>query len=239
MSIQFGPKLRQLNPSGSENIGTIESWISQVMYNLTLNPLFKPYLKPGAKFGTKTNAKQTRDLTDDTGEDALTKEEKCIHVDLMLDQIANWVADVLPRHNITRDCGSLDDIWEMIKRNYDLETTGSLLNHAWNVTRKPDETPQALFNRLKQTYDQNLFRKDGLMHVKGRLPADEEMSPTLLNTVILHWLQILHPSRPTGCVTWSHRGLRWSFGTVLMLLYTLRFPGLLLSCYMSVQRVLL
>ena len=193
MSIQFGPKLRQLNPSGSENIGTIESWISQVMYNLTLNPVFKPYLKPGAKFGTKTNAKPTRDLTDDTGEGALTKEEKCIHVDLMLDQIANWVADVLPRHNITRDCGSLDDIWEMIKRNYDLETTGSLLNHAWNVTRKPDETPQALFSRLKQTYDQNLLRKDGLMHVNGRLAADEEMSPTLLNTVILHWLQILHP----------------------------------------------
>ena len=191
MSIQVGPKLRQLN--SSETLSTLESWFSQVKYNLTLNPQFLSYLKEGAKFGRKTKTKTYRDLVDDTtGDSPLSKEAKCIHVDLMVEQIANW-ADLIPRNDIIKDCGSLDDIWQTIRRYYNLETTGSLLNRTWNLTRLPDETPQALFSRLKQLYDNNLLRKQGLTHVDGKLTEDEEMGPTLHNTIVLHWLNILHP----------------------------------------------
>ena len=47
--------------------------------------------------------------------------------------------------------------------------------------------------RLKQLYDDNLFRANGLSHVDGPIDEDEELSPTLNNTIILHWLNILHP----------------------------------------------
>ena len=65
MSIQLGPKLRQLNQT--ETLSTLESWMSQVRYNLTLNKDFLPYLKIGAKFGRKTRAKPNRDLVNDGG----------------------------------------------------------------------------------------------------------------------------------------------------------------------------
>ena len=46
---------------------------------------------------------------------------------------------------------------------------------------------------MKQLYDDNLLTAYGIEHVDGSLNRDEEMCPTLLNTVILHWLQVLHP----------------------------------------------
>ena len=32
-----------------------------------------------------------------------------------------------------------------------------------------------------------------LLGVDGPVQKDEDLSPTLLNTIILHWLQVLHP----------------------------------------------
>ena len=50
-----------------------------------------------------------------------------------------------------------------------------------------------MYARIKQLYLDNLLTTDGLMHIDGKVDEDEEMSPTLLNTAILHWLQVLHP----------------------------------------------
>ena len=193
MSITFGPKLRQLNPK--ETLSSLETWFSMVKYNLTLNKDFQDYLKADAKFGKKSKARPSRSLVDDTtGEESarVSKETKCVHVDLMLDQIANW-ADLIPRNDITKDCESLDEVWQTIRRYYNLETTGSLLNQAWNLVRQPDETPQALYSRLKQLYDDNLLRAQGLTHLGSKLADDEEITPTLQNTIVLHWLELLHP----------------------------------------------
>ena len=145
MSIQLGPKLKQL--SSRETLNSIETWKNNILYNLSLNPNFAPYLKVGFKFGKKTKDKPSRDLTDSVGDDALSKEAKCITVDMMLTQVANW-AEVIPRNDIVKNCETLDQIWQVIRLYYNLQTTGSLLNETWNLTRQPDETPQALYSRL-------------------------------------------------------------------------------------------
>ena len=41
-------------------------------------------------------------------------------------------------------------------------------------------------------YDDNLLKQGGLVYI-DQINEDEELSPTLHNTIILHWLQILHP----------------------------------------------
>ena len=189
MSIIYGPKLRQL--SQKETLNSIETWKNNIMYNLSLNDSFAPYLRAGFKFGKKSKDKPTRELTDSTGDGALTKEAKCIIVDMMLTQIANW-AEVIPRNDIVKNCETLDQIWQVIRLYYNLQTTGSLLNEAWNLTRQPDETPQALYSRLKQMYDDNLLKQGGLVYI-DQITEDEELSPTLHSTIILHWMQILHP----------------------------------------------
>ena len=191
MSIVLGPKLRALTPN--ETLSSLESWMSMVRYNLSLNKEFHPYLKADMIFGNKTRASPNRALTDrGSGDTAVSKEAQCIQVDMMLEQIANW-ADLIPRNDIVRDCTSLDNVWQVIRRYYNLETTGSLLNQAWNLVRQPDESPQALFSRLKQLYDNNLLQKGGLKHLGKQMTVDEEMTPTLYNTIVLHWLQLLHP----------------------------------------------
>ena len=215
MSLKHGPKPRSLTPH--ESINSLEIWKNNVLYGLRLNVDFRPYLVDGFVWGKKSTRRPTRSLTDTVdniaeyehpltkvkveAHDEITKakEDKALEVDLMLDQIANF-AECIPRNDIVRDSASLEEVWQKIKLFYNLQSSGSLLNECWNIRRLPDETPQALFARLKQTYDENLITKEGLIHTEGPLDDDEEMSPTLHCTVILQWLEILHP-KLRGLVT--------------------------------------
>ena len=113
-------------------------------------------------------------------------------MDILLEQIANF-APTIPRNDIVRDSASVQDVWGKIRLYFNLEKSGALANECWSVKRKPEESPQALFARLKQTYDENLLSSFGLAHVDGPLTEDEEMSPSLHNNIIMHWLNILHP----------------------------------------------
>ena len=190
MSIALGPKLRQLSPT--ETLASLEQWRQNVVYNLSLNASFTPYVD--MVFGKKSRSKPHRSLEadDTTVANAQTAAQKCVVVDLMLDQVANW-APLIARNDITRDCESLDQVWQVIRLFYNLQTSGALLNEAWNVTRHHDETPQALYSRIKQLYDDNLLKVNGLNHLNEPVTEDEELSPTLHSTIVLHWLQVLNP----------------------------------------------
>ena len=192
---QLGPKLTELPPKCT--FSAFEQWRQNIKYHLSLNEDFRPFLN--CTFGKKTKTSPLRSLRDDLTDKGepdprgMTAETKCIIVDQMLEQLSNWTLNIIPRNDITRDCASLEAVWQKCRLYYNMESTGSLLNEVWNITREPDETPQALYSRLKQQYDDNLLRSHGLNHVDGPLSEDEELSPTLHNTIILHWLNILHP----------------------------------------------
>ena len=194
MSLKHGPKARSLTPS--ETLATFEIWRQNIIYGLRLNHDFRPYLVDGFEWGRKSRLKPTRNLTDvpevKDVSPARSKEDQVVDVDLLLDQIANY-APMIPRNDIVRDCGSLDEVWQKIRLYYNLQSTGSLLNECFNIKRQPEETPQALYARLKQSFDENLITRNGLTHVDGKLTEDEEMSPTLHCTIVLLWLQLLHP----------------------------------------------
>ena len=55
------------------------------------------------------------------------------------------------------------------------------------VSRPLVESPKMFYVRLKQLYDDNLLSQDD-----GAIDEDKELSPTLHNTIFLHWLNILH-----------------------------------------------
>ena len=146
-----------------ETLSSLEQWRQNVLYHLRLNEDFRPFLNKD--FGKKTRANPLRGLTDDeevrtikntVGADVLvttivqSKEDKCFIVDTLLEQIANF-APTIPRNDIVRDSANLQDVWGKIRLYFNLEKSGALANECWSVKRKPDETPQALFARLKQT----------------------------------------------------------------------------------------
>ena len=208
-NLKYGPKIVPL--AEDETINSIERWRQSVLYLLRLNEEFRPYMNQDFEFGRKTKTKPFRKLTnsirikkDDKGvvvkeedgsnavEVIVSQEDKCYIVDLMLEQIANF-CPLIPRYDITRDSSSLSEVWNKIRLYYNLEKSGALLNECWNISRKEDESPQALFARLKQAYNDNLITANTLHHVDGVLEEDEEMSPTLESNIVLHWLNILHP----------------------------------------------
>ena len=206
MNIAHGPKIRTLTTN--ESVSSLEAWKSNILYGLRLNEDFREYLEENFVFGRKTKASPSRRLVDICRKEKVkegdpptereilvivkSKEERSVEVELLLEQIANYCPHV-PRSDLVKDCGSLKEVWKTIRSFYNKQLTGSSLNNIWNIRRELDETPQALYARIKQLYIDNLLTTDGLTHVDGKVDEDEELSPTLLNTIILHWLQLLHP----------------------------------------------
>ena len=191
MSLERGPKIRTLTEI--ETLSSIEIWRQNIIFSPNCNEEFRPFLEDDFEWGKKSATRQYRSLTTDTsGTNQKTAAQKSALVDLLLSQIANW-SPLIPRNDIIKDCASLNDVWQRIRLFYNLQTTGAFLNECWNIKRGQNESPQALYARLKQCYDDNLLQRNGLNHIDGKLHQDEELTPTLHNSIILHWLEILHP----------------------------------------------
>ena len=190
--LRTGPPVKVLEEP-FKSIAQFECWKHSVAYNLRLDPDFKPYLKPNVVFGKKSRAAPNRALqTTGTGDDRVTAEEKCDIVDMMLMQISNF-CPTIPHNDIVKDCASLNEVWQTIRLHSNIESSGALLNDCFNITRNSSETPQQLYSRLKQAYDDSLIKANSLKYRDAVLAADEELSPTLHCSIILHWLQLLHP----------------------------------------------
>ena len=190
-----GPGVKILE-SSLKSISEFDHFKHSLVFHLRQDTEFRPYLKKDATWGSKSISRPYRDLVDDPGRSndpatGQTAEEKCEIVDFLLDSIACYLP-LIPTDDILK-CGSLNAVWKLIRIHSNIEATGSLLNGVWNVTRQPDESPQALWSRLKQQYDDCLMKRDELKYIDGKLQSDEVMSPTLHNVIILHWLQLIHP----------------------------------------------
>ena len=175
------------------SIAEWENWKHAMVYSLSLDSDFKPYLKDhDFEFGPKTRLMPNRKLVATGGDSPVKAEDKCAVVDMLLNQISLFTPTI-PHNDIIRECGTLNEVWQVIRLHNNIETTGALLNDVWKIQRQPNETPQALYSRLKQAYDDSLIRRGTIKYKADMLSEDEEMSPTLHCSIILHWLQILHP----------------------------------------------
>ena len=207
-SYSGGPPVRVLD-SPLASISEFDTWKFSMLYQLRLNADFRVYLRDeNFQFGAKSLESPNRNFVDITHlvEDPQSTttpkrtitvvkssaEDQCFILDLMLDTIAQYLPKI-PHNDIVQDCASLSEVWQVVRLHSNIQTSGALLNNIWNITRHADETPQALYSRVKQAYDDCLIRKNTIVYKTAALTVDEQLSPTLHNTIILHWLQILHP----------------------------------------------
>ena len=59
------------------------------------------------------------------------------------------------------------------------------------------ERPEDLFQRLMAFFEDNLLAVNGgLTHHGEQVTADEDLSPSLENTIVVLWLQLIHPGLP-------------------------------------------
>ena len=179
--------------SKTETIASFEAWKHNQLYNLQADPVFKALLASTTTWQKKgvTN----RGLTDDTADGGKTAVEKCQTLNLMLDQIANW-CPYISRTFLVKQSTSLNDVWQKIREhNGFLCTDGHFLDIS-SIRLEPDERPEDLYQRIYMFFEDNLVTANSLSHHGTPLTSDEEMSPTLENTITWLWLKILNPNLP-------------------------------------------
>ena len=114
----------------------------------------------------------------------------------MFGQIANY-APFISRSSIVKNSTSISGVWQTIRQHYGLQLTGSRFLDLANISLKPKQRPEDLFQSLMAFIEDNLLTtSSGITH-HGEIPdTDEELSPSLENFVALTWLRLLHPSLP-------------------------------------------
>ena len=168
------------------------------MYILSLDNNFAPFLD--ATWQEQTAANPRRGLTNDGSSvpesKRLTAAQKNAHLDLMLGQIANF-CPVISRNSIVKHSTSLNVIWQKIRQHYGFQSTGVHFLDLASINLQPDEKPEDLFQRLMAFFEDNFLSVNcGLTHHGEKVTVDEDLSPTVENTIVFLWLNLIHPGLP-------------------------------------------
>ena len=187
----------------SETLNTFKNWKENLCYTLSLDPAFKPFLADDVTWRKSTDPAPSRGFTDTSQTDAdgavtvtASKESKCATLNLMLGQIANYCT-VISRNQIIKNSTSLNNIWDTIRQHYGFHTTGSRFLDLAHVKLKAGERAENLYQRLISFFDDNLLTTDNnIVHHSACVTSDEEISPTLENTIVYLWLERIHVGLP-------------------------------------------
>ncbi len=113
----------------------------------------------------------------------------------MLRQIANF-PPVISRNSILKNSTSLPSIWQ-IRLHYGFQSTGAHFLDLSDIQLEDSEKPQDLYQRLMAFFEDNLLTTTANITYHGeRIDSDEDLSPSLENTVIVLWLKLIHPGLP-------------------------------------------
>ena len=173
-------------------------WKQNLLYQISMDHRFTRYLE--ATWSAKSAANPTHGLADDP-ENAIpwqSANQKNKDLELMLGQIANYCT-IIARDDFMKRATSLNDVWQRIRLHLGFQRSGAqfLDLASYRLESERNERPEALFQRLNSFYQDNLVTVHGGLTHHGEAPAgDEDMSPTIENTVVFLWLQMIHPGLP-------------------------------------------
>ncbi len=198
MAVNRAPKQWAL--MREETITSFEGWHQHLVYILSLDANFLPFLSDNATWQKKISLTPTRGLESDPNtipEDRrLSAAQKNARLELMLGQIANY-CPVISGSSIVKGSTSLNDIWQKIRQHFGFASSGSHFLDLANNTYMPDERPKDLFQRLMAFFEDNILTTTGgITHHGEQVRVDEDVSLTLENTIIIIWLQLIHPGLP-------------------------------------------
>ena len=184
---------KQWSLTNNEAITTFEVWRQNLQYSLSLDANFAPFLANNFSYLKSSSTSPQRELTSD-GEDVPTSRrcpankyiKKNMHLELMLGQIANF-CPVISHNAIKKNSTSVKSIWQAIRAHYSFQSTGAHFLDFANINLDVDERPEELFQQLMSFIEDNLLiANSSITHHGSVIAANEELSPTLENVVVLH-----------------------------------------------------
>ena len=178
-----------------ETVSTFKAWKHNQLYNIKADPTYKAFLAAVTTW-RKSGAAPNRGMVSDTeGATRQTAAEKCEILNMMLDGIANWCPHI-SRTFLVKQTTSLNDVWQKIREHYGFLSTGGHFLDLSAICMEADERPEDLYQRIYMFFEDNLVLAHSLTHHDDELQQDEEMTPTLENTITWFWLKLLHPGLP-------------------------------------------
>ena len=181
------------------SVTQFESWMNNIIFTLTLDPINTQFLKDNATWLKKTKANPNRGFTDD-GEGIaeakrLTAVQKVAALELMLGQIANYAP--INRGTIVKNSTSLKSIWKALRQHLGFQANGARVLDLADMSLNPGQRPEELYQRLLAFMDDNLMKADGdITHQEEEIAEDEELTPSLENYFVVTWLKLLHKDLP-------------------------------------------
>ena len=167
-----------------------------MLYTLTIDKEFCGYVD--LTWQKKTTANPYRGFTDDAADsdNARTRVQKNATLDLMLGQIANY-CPVIARNTIVKNTTSLKDLWQKIRQHFGFQASGAHFLELAAFKLEPEERPEDLFQRLSAFFEDSLLSSSGtgITH-HGEIVDEEDVTPTLENTIVVLWLQMINPNLP-------------------------------------------
>ena len=180
-------------------VNQYEAWKNNLIFTLSLDSVNSHFLKDDTTWQKQKKSVVHRGFTDDpTTVEAtkrLTAAQKASALTLMLGQIANY--SPINRSTIIKDSTCLKDVWKAIRQHLGFQATGARTLDLADMSLKPGERPEELYQRLLAFMDDNLMKVDGgVKHLNEDITEDEETTPSLENYIVVIWLKILHSDLP-------------------------------------------
>jgi len=114
----------------------------------------------------------------------------------MLGQIANY-CPIIARNTIIKSSVSLAEVWQRIRQHYRFQASGSHFLDLSLINLSPNERHEDLYQCISAFLDDNLLAAgSAIKHHGAIVTVDEEVTPTIENTVTDIWLHTIHTGLP-------------------------------------------
>ncbi len=183
-----------------ETITSFENWKSVMEYFLSSDSKFVAFLEPDVTWEKFHPVKSPRRGFHDDGLNVTainrkTATQKNRIVEQMLCLIATY-CDVIARDFIVKQTTSVASVWQTIRTFYGFQASGAHFLDLSCIVLEPGERFESLYQRLYSFFSDNLLKTGGLSHDGEHVVVDEEMSPTIENTVTWLWLEKIDKRLP-------------------------------------------
>ena len=82
---------------------------------------------------------------------------------------------------------------EKIRKHYGFQSSGARFLDETTIIRQPDERPKDPFQFMAFFEDNLMTANRRITHHGGAFDANEDLTPTLESTIVVLWLQLIHP----------------------------------------------
>ena len=201
------PQQRKLDKEESEI--DFEIWRESIIFHICLDTKSARFTASGdLKTWNNTENRGFANDEESVAEDKrMNAAAKASLLNIVLSSIA-YNAPVISWNFVTQEATSLEDIWNRLRQRYGIKRSGTRITELVDITKDPGESVEALWEKVYSFFQENLLRIGGsVKHQGADNTANEQFSPTLLNTMVVIWLSKIHSSLPAA--------VRYKFSTQL------------------------